>query len=281
VLNGNTVELLARDQRAAAATLSDAEARYLVEQYYMVQDFRIRASNQLRALTTSGEPHETLDWSAKQLRRFESQVKNALDTFSMGHPIGERLQAVVGIGPVISAGLIAHLRGDIETKTQDDANQTVSAWWRFAGLDPDIQWGKGEKRPFNASLKVLVAYKLGESFVKTHNKEGSFYGPVYAKRKKLEVKRNGRGDNRDRALKIGGDWKKRRKTSTASYKRYVAGFLPDAHVHAMARRYTVKLFLSHLFESWYRHHWEVDPPAPFVIASPDHPSHSHFIPSPL
>ena len=37
---------LTRDLKNAARTLSDAEARFLVDAYYMMQRDRIRASNQ-------------------------------------------------------------------------------------------------------------------------------------------------------------------------------------------------------------------------------------------
>ena len=53
-----------------------------------------------------------------------------------------------------------------------------------AGLDPTVTWGKGERRPWNAELKVLC-WKLGDSFVKVSNKEGALYGRIYRERKAL------------------------------------------------------------------------------------------------
>jgi hypothetical protein len=32
---------------------------------------------------------------------------------------------------------------------------TAGHIWRYAGLDPTVRWNKGEKRPWNAGLKVL------------------------------------------------------------------------------------------------------------------------------
>lgn len=216
-----SVERLKRDIRNAASTLSDTEARFLVDSYYQMQDDRIRAAGQVRSMDS--EPHAVLSWLTEQSSLLENQVKGALDVYSANHPIGKRIRTVDGVGPVISAGFLAHI--DITR-----AN-TAGSIWRYAGLDPTSEWKKGTKRPFNASLKTLC-WKLGESFVKVSGKETAVYGHLYKERKATELERNENGDFADQAaaklekFKIG--------KTTDAYKAYSVGKLPPAHIHARA-----------------------------------------------
>ena len=46
--------------------------------------------------------------------------------------------------------------------------------------------------------------------------------------------------------------------------------LPPAHIHARARRWVAKLFLSHLFEVWYVTEKGHKPPEPFVLTMENH-----------
>ena len=48
--------------------------------------------------------------------------------------------------------------------------------------------------------------------------------------------------------------------TTDAYKAYSVGKLPPAHIHARAKRYAVKMFISHLHEIWYE--VELGKPAP-------------------
>jgi len=126
------IEALTRDLKKAAATLSDHEARFLVDAYYMMQEQRKRSDNQLLALTKSKEPHVVLKWFSKQSSDLENSIKRALDAYSGASAVGRWGRSQVGIGPVISAGLLAHI--DIKI-----AN-TAGKIWRFAGLDSSIKW---------------------------------------------------------------------------------------------------------------------------------------------
>lgn len=259
------ISRLSRDLREAAVTLTDDEARFLVDSYYMMQDARLRADGQLRALGESEEPNSVLSWLGEQNRTLENQVKGALDRYSNGHPIGRWMRSITGIGPVIAAGLLAHI--DIERCA------TAGNIWSFAGLNPLAEWKKGEKRPWNARLKVLC-WKLGESFVKVSGNESDYYGKIYAARKKLETERNEAGAFAEQAAliltkrKIGKD--------TDAFKAYSVGRLPPAHIHARAKRYAVKLFLAHLHEVW-RKHAGLPVPLPYPIVFL---GHAHIIPPP-
>jgi hypothetical protein len=257
---------MSRDLAKAAATLSDAEARYLVDAYYMMQENRKRADNQLRALGAAGEPHAVIAWLSEQSSTLEDQIKRALDRYTGAHVMGAWMREIVGIGPVIAAGLLAHI--DIEKAP------TAGHVWRFAGLDPTSQWKKGEKRPWNAALK-LVCWKAGQSFLKFSGREDCYYGKVYVDRKTYEIARNDSGGN----AKVAADILASRKIGrdTEAYKALVTGKLPAGQIDARARRYAVKLFLSHLHGQWYRVHFGKEPPAPYPIA---HMGHAHMIEPP-
>lgn len=260
------VSRMGKDLREAAKVLSDNEARFLVDAYYQMQADRIRSDSQARSMEKTAEPNAVLEWLGSQSEVLENQVKGALDKYSNAHPIGQWMREQKGIGPVIAAGLLAHI--DIKRA------ETAGAIWKYAGLDPSVAWEKGEKRPWNASLKTLC-WKMGESFVKVSGQDDAVYGKLYALRKELETARNEAGEFAEQAkaklekFKIG--------KTTEAYKYYSAGKLPPAHIHARAKRYAVKMFLSHLFEIWYREEHGKEPPRPFAV---EHLGHAHVIPAP-
>jgi hypothetical protein len=256
------VTKLNKDILSAARTLSDSEARFLVDAYYMMQDDRKRAHNQVRALKESSEPHDVLLWLGDQAETLEAQIKKVLDQYTESHLVGEWMRSVYGIGPVLSAGLLAHI----------DINKapTVGHIWRFAGLDPTTKWEKGQKRPWNADLKVLC-WKVGQSFMKMHGSDKCFYGHIYKDRKAYEISRNESGGNEKAAAE--GLTRIKDKTTDA-YKAYSSGKLPPAQIDARARRYAVKLFLSHLHHVWYVKAFDQQPPLPYPIA---HMGHAHMI----
>ena len=130
------------------------------------------------------------------------------------------------------------------------------------------------RRHWNANLKK-VCWQLGQSFKYTCNSEASFYGPFYKARKAREQMINARGgfsETASQELKI-----KRYGKTTAAYKAYAIGKLPDARIQARACRWTTKLFLSHLHHVWYLHHYNEEPPKPYAMAMLEH---GHYIAPP-
>ena len=320
------IQKLHRDIKKAAIDLSENEVRYLVDYYYIAQEDRKRSFNQEKSLEKGDEPHDVISWLAKQSKSLEDTIKAALGVWAAGRPAGAWAQSICGIGPVISAGLLAHI--DI------DQAPTVGHIWSFAGLDPSRTWvgrekfeniaknhdgdlnkildtvaaesgisraklegmvlndnkkitlknlkAKATKRPFNAQLKSLVAFKLGECFVKVQNNDKDIYGAVFAQKKAVEIERNdaglfvGQAADKLKKYKIKKDtdayaWYSGSLTpeNAATLRlmenkkegdaRKLAGepgsglaMLPPAHIHARARRYVVKLFLAHFHEALWR-----------------------------
>ena len=258
------VAKLSRDLRNAAKLMSPREARYFVNCYYDLQDYRIATGNQQRKLLEGQEPSEFMNWLNGNLETLETQIKGALDKWSMAQPMGQWAREITGIGPVIASGLIANI--DI-TKAP-----TVGHIWRFCGLDPTTKWEKGQKRPWNAALKRLC-WLMGESFVKVSGNKNDIYGKWYLKRKEYETKRNEAGGNLEAAkARLAQDSKKKLDPGLRAI--FEAGKLPQIALHERSKRWAVKLFLAHWFEEAYRQHHGENPPLPYAIAQLDH---AHYV----
>jgi len=258
---------LTRDLAQAARTMGPKEARFLVDAYYTSQENRKRAANQARALQTSEqpEPHVLIDWLFSQSKILEAQIKRALDQYTQEHVMGSWMREIVGIGPVISAGILAHL---------ETPRPTAGRIYAFAGLAADGQkpWSRNEKRPYNTQLKTLC-WHPGQSFMKLSNRDDCFYGRLYRERKAFEQRMSDEGKRAETAK----EWLPRVGAKTEAFKHYSAGRLPPSQIDGRARRWAVKLFLSHMNEIWLIRTGQT-PVAPFAQA---HLGHADYIPPPI
>lgn len=381
------IQRLSRDLAAASASLSIEEVGYLVKAYYAWQEKRKESDNQKRTLVEDHKPHAVIAWMVAQEETMENQIKRSLDKFTDHHPVGKWMKSIHGIGPVIAAGILAHI--DIEKAP------TAGHIWRYAGLDPTVSWLSKEvvtktinehcdefgqvaasegaresrmtelrrivdldfeldiddvtklkrmpgnlrqlsdeyqsllnfdpealkglrknqryvdrdtvrwccshfgrnydtlirymsdketgelkltvtslanavvRRPWNGELKVLC-WKAGQSFMKTHNNENSVYGHLYAQQKLKYQNKNANGEFAERAARELNDYD----PSTEAYGHLKQGRLPPANIDGMARRWAVKIFLSHVHHVMYWHKFKSMPPKPFAIA---HLEHAHMI----
>ena len=289
--------------RQQGGGVTDSEARFLVDLFYSMQRQRIRTNNQAKGLDRDAqkagnepEPHEALSWTMHQFDTLEDQIEKILKTYVEGHPMAWFFTQTLGIGTgILAAGLLAHI--DIRKAP------TAGHIWAYAGLDPTRTWEKKTKRPWNAQLKTLC-WKIGDSFVKVSGRPDSLYGRIYRERKAYEWARNIAGGNAEQAAVEMG---KKRFTDGTDAKAWLTGqcdpakvqdalndgaaptakgcaadgegvpMLPPAQIDARARRYAVKLFLSHLQQVW----WEVEtgekPPKPWAISIA---GHAHYIAPP-
>ena len=256
------VARLTRDLKLTAAKLSPREIRYLVDCYYQMQDDRLRDNSNIRSMVGTGEEHSIADWLADQHTTLEKQLGSALDAYSAAHPVGAWARLHHGVGPVISAGLLAHI--DIAKAP------TVGHIFSFAGVEPSMVWNKGDVRPFNAQLRSLICFKLGESFVKVSSKENAWYGLIYRARKDREAAINEAGGFEVQAKTVmeTGKFKK----DTTHKAAYSDGKLPPAHLHRRAVRYAAKRFISDLHVVWHFLELGKLPPMPYPFA---HMGHVH------
>jgi hypothetical protein len=269
-----------------------------------MQEDRKRSKAQERALLETAEPHSIISWLAEQAGTLEKQIARALDAYTDGHVMGAWMREVYGIGPILSAGILAHIymgewcaichghdtddhnRRIADKKRKLPAHEftsarssvTVGQIWQFAGIAGDGQkiWLENEKRPFNQDLRTLC-WKIGDAFVKFSGDDRCYYGRLYRERKEFEVKRNESGGNRAHAQeRIRRDAARRKVSQERPY--HVKGMLSPGHIDLRARRYAVKQFLSDLHGEWFRRAFGEEPPHPYPIA---HLGHAHLRPPPI
>lgn len=261
--------LIRSDLRASKAL--DAEARYLVDLYYSIQEERIRAAHQSRMSVAEGEPVTLTDRVFTIQQTLEDEIRHALGEYAENTVPGEWALSILGVGPVIAAGMLAHI--DIQQAS------SPSSVWRFAGLDPTQKWEKGQKRPWNARLKVLC-WKLGESFVKVSGNKAvaeprGLYARIYLEAKEMYVARNEAGayaEQAEQALATKNYGK-----ATLAYAAYQSGKLPDGRIHLRAQRKAVKTFLAHLWNVMYEDANGTPAPSVWAVA---HGGHVDVIPVP-
>ena len=249
-----------------AADMSIDEARHLVDAYYQIQENRKAVGNPARALVAAQERHSLVSWLLDENTTLEKQIEYVLDSWTDTIPAAAWAKGIVGIDPVISAGLSAHI--DIKRCP------TVGRIWRFAGLDPTVEWRPKTRRPWNPSLKTLC-WKIGESFVKVCGCDGDFYGKLYIQRKQFEQKRNDAGELADQAKHRLDHFNIGKETDT--YRWYAQGKLPPAHIQARAKRWTVKLFLAHFHHVAWTLATGTPPAKPYVLT---HIGHADYIAPP-
>lgn len=127
------------------------------------------------------------------------------------------------------------------------------------------------KPPYNTDLKTRM-YLIGVSFIKVCNNEKSLYGRIYKEKRIEYARKNDNGEYAERAEKILSE--KNFDKSTVAYKALITGKLPESHIISMARRYAVKLFISHVFEAMYYDEYNEEPPKTYVI---EHLGHHDYI----
>lgn len=116
--------------------------RFLVDSYYQFQNQRIANDNRIRAIkqgfdTTdpnNTQPSFALAWLAEENRNIEKQLKLMLAHYTVTSKVGMWLNDIVGIGPCLSAGLLAYL--DV-----DESMHTCAGFWSYCGLnDNNVKW---------------------------------------------------------------------------------------------------------------------------------------------
>jgi hypothetical protein len=253
-----------------AQGLHAPELRLMVANFYQAQEMRKTLDMQIRHL---GDRLDVLpdDHPMKVLALHVSKTFGAAEedmAWAFGKllnsPVATWILAQRGFGNVIAAGLLAHI--DIEKAP------TAGHIWRFAGLDPTMKWEKGEKRPYNAKLKQ-VCWHAGQCLMKQSKDPDCYYGRLYRERKEYEIKRNEAGGNAERAK----TFKVLPGATKVVKDKLKAGKLPDFNIDARARRYAVKIFLSHLHTIMFWDRFKTLPPKPFAISILGH-AHEISIP---
>lgn len=130
-----------RDMKNASRLMKHEEARWLVQRYYQLQDYRIQSANQVNKKAADGEPandpNQMLQWLAKQDRTLELNIQSSLKIFAGEFRVGKWLQNLHGVGPVLSAGALSYF--DIRRA------KYAGSYWRYAGMAPKSVWISAKK----------------------------------------------------------------------------------------------------------------------------------------
>lgn len=257
-----------KDVRSLHVNFDRKSVKELVSIYYRVQNDRIAIAAQARELKEAGSPYELAEHLSNQLHYMESSLVKPFENFAKTFKVGRWALSQYGIGPVITAGLISNIDINIA--------HTAGSVWRYAGMDPTLSWEKGQKRPWNAELKVLT-WKIGQSFMKFSGRDQCFYGKLYLKDKARRKTINESGGYAEKAKHILATKNYRQ---NATKQKLEQGLLSDGHIDAQARRFAAKIFLSHFHTVWYEDHHAllqgtpVRAPRPYAI---EHGGHAHMI----
>jgi hypothetical protein len=103
--------------------------------------------------------------------------------------------------------------------------------------------------------------------MKFSGKEQCFYGQLYKQDKLRRIDKNEAGDYADFAKEI-LETKNFKANQTRS--KLESGVLSDAQIDAQARRFAVKIFLSHYHAVAFQAHHGEPAPRPYIIAHGDH-----------
>ncbi len=235
-------ELYRREPEAFRETKEDMKLVSLYAGYKNMQGNKVALSNCCWALQD-----EELDEINKQMKKTEKllldKAMKEVDKFSI---YTEFLKDIKGVGPSISAGLIAYT-GDIGKFSN------VSKLWKYFGYD--VRDGQAPKKtkgqPSNWHHKArCLCYLISDMFIKHRT---PIYRDIYDKEKERQIVRHKNGEcERCNKLKI-------------AHK--------PGHPDAMARRKAIKIFLQHYWIR-YRELNGMETNKPYVI---DIQKHSNYI----
>lgn len=203
-------------------------------------DSAIKGKTKMDAVTEA----QIIEW----LSAMEKDAKKTMIAYGkQSGEIWDWLTGIKGIGKHTAAKLIALF--------DDPAKfETVSKFWRYSGwavIDGRREYNKaGEQSHYNMRLKS-ECYLVGEQFIKHST-------PLY---------RDLYDDEKVRLRTLHPE-----PVEVDGKKRYT-----DGHIHAMARRKVIKLFLQHLWVKW-REFEGLPVSEPYAIAHLD--KHTHYIAPP-
>jgi hypothetical protein len=131
-------------------------------------------------------------------------------------------------------------------------------------------------RPWNDRAKK-TCFLISDQIVRQQERPaGRFYGYIYQSRKAYETENNKTGKLAEQAKAS----LKRVGKNTVTGKANAKGMLSDGHIDRRARRYAVKVFLSHVHAQAYHDYHGADAPMPYAFTDRCEGNHRHYIDRP-
>lgn len=208
---------------------------FLLNSIFEIEKLRVAAQVRKTHLANQGRKDPETDALFEKIKDLEDFADSRLTTLIQSHPAYEWFEKVKGVGKENISKVVGLV--DIEKA------EKISSLWKFAGYHVDDN-GKAPKRKknggklsYNSRLRTMC-WRLGGSLMKGR---GRFY-EYYAQEKDKYVKRF-----ISEGVKIVPATKLPKKDG----KRYEPeGIVSEGHVHNMALRKMIKLFLSCLWLVW-------------------------------
>ncbi len=219
---------------------------------------RLRVSTQIRQshLKLQSRQDPETDALLVELVKLEEFIDGRVATLVKGHPAYPWFHRVKGIGNENIAKVIGLV--DIERAT------TISGLWKFAGFAVEDGHApkktKGEKLSYNSRLRSM-SWRLGGSLLKG---KGCFYDYYLAQKERYTQRFQNQGYAIVPAAQLPKVDGKKQETDK---------FISEGHIHNMALRKTIKLFLSCLWLTW-REAEGLPVTMPYAI---DQLKHEHFL----
>lgn len=217
-------------------TMDKNSVQKIVNSYNRVQDVK----SVIESLNELPQPIPALTSIIETLDSIETIVKRPLSSYTDTSIAAKWASSQLGIGPVFSAGLMSYI--DVEKA------HSPGAVWRYAGLDPSYTG----KNSFNSELKS-ICWKIGSSFAKHSSKPNCFYGKLYLQDKERRTAKNNEGLYADKAKEILSNLPYKYRSDQQLLEQ---GKLSDEQIDAQARRFAVKIFLSHYYAIAYQEQYD-------------------------
>lgn len=178
-----------------------------------------------------------INYIQNNLNAVIDSIDSSMKPVATSTVVGKWAASQVGITHSLSAALGLHI----------DVNnlENVGALWRHAGLDPTQ---KNNSSAHSPELKSLC-WKIGTNFADLAKEKDCFYGKLYLQDKTRRLDSNNKGEYSEKAEKILQDLDPRFDNDKSTL---LEGKLSEAQIDAQARRFAVKIFLSHYYAVSYQ-----------------------------
>ena len=235
--------------------------REAVRFFYDLQKLRIQQGNRAGSETIMLDSHDQKfhDERSKTLAQLEKAELKNIERLCKTEKIYKWLRAQKGIGPTMCGVIMSEI--DIERA------ETVSAVWKFTGLD--VQNGKaprptkGQKLTYNAWLRTKVVGVAADCRIKAGSPWRQFYDDYKLRKQSMSMDECMGCEGTGKAKK-GENKGKKCKNCKGKGKNAPWGE-SDGHRHRASIRYMMKMFLAALWKEW-RELEELEVKAPYAEA---------------
>lgn len=208
----------------------------LVDATLVIEKLRVQCQVRQSHLKLQGREDPETNDLFDRVQDLEGYVDDRIAELITRHPAYPWFRGVKGIGKENIAKIVGLV--DIE---KDD---TASSLWAFCGFAPDPETGKamrrqvGKKLTYNSQLRTMC-WRLGSSLLRARGKYYDFY---LVEKEKLEH----RFEREEKSIVPAS----RLPTDERGKRREPDDMISEGHVHNMALRKMIKLFLAHLWVVW-------------------------------